>query len=177
MGEKEGWGGTRSSTSVCACSTFSIFKSDDGELWSLVTHGPSVGIVIALWEQRWVPTLSLQIEANEENLEDTQGKFLVSTSSLTKLNRDESLIYFYLEWKNTNLIFWPSRLEIAAEPARGVSGRTILCPLQNRKECSMALNNHTIWKNHLWMRERLMFLSCSDLQVSCIYVCSSSFVY
>lgn len=63
---------------------------------------------------------------------------------LTKRNRGKSLIYFYLEWGNRNLIFWPSHLEIAAELVRGVSGRPILCLFQNRRGCT-AVNNDKIW--------------------------------
>ena len=61
-----------------------VAKSDDGQLWALVTRGPSLEIFIAVREQNSVPRLSLQIAAEEENVEDTPVKFLVSTSSLTK---------------------------------------------------------------------------------------------
>lgn len=89
--------------------------------------------------------LCLQGAADEENFEAAQVKFLVSPSSLTKRNRDNSLIYFYLEWESRNLIFWPSHLEIAAELVRGVSGRPILCLFQNRKKGCIAVNNDKIW--------------------------------
>lgn len=89
--------------------------------------------------------LCLQGAVDEENFEAVQVKFLVSPSSLTKRNRDKSLIYFYLEWENRNLIFWPSHLEIAAELVRGVSGRPILCLFQNRKKGCIAVNNDKIW--------------------------------
>lgn len=88
----------------------------------------------------------MKIAADKENLEDAHAKFLVRTSLLTELNRDKSLIYFCLEWKNTSLIFWPSHLEIVAELVYGVCGRTVLCHFQNGKECFMALNNDKIGK-------------------------------
>lgn len=107
--------------------------------WGLLSH------VALRWDCccRVRAELSLQVVADEENSKDTQVKFVVSSSS-DKRNRDKSLISFYLKWKNTNLIFWPSHLEIAAQLVHLLSGRAILRPFRNRRECCMALNNDKI---------------------------------
>lgn len=86
--------------------------------------------------------------------------------SLTKRNRGKSLIYFYLEWGNRNLIFWPSHLEIAAELVRGVSGRPILCLFQNRRRGCTAVNNDKIWPVKLsvqWWGSGWVSLICRSL--------------
>lgn len=114
---------------------FLNFGSGVGHWWPPVTQGHE-------GEQF---KLCLQGAADEENFKAAQVKFLVSPSSLTKRNRGKSLIYFYLEWGNRNLIFWPSHLEIAAELVRGVSGRAILCLFQNRRKGCVAVNNDKIW--------------------------------